>query len=343
MLSIIRELEAQSLPYAIARNYENYPDFGHDLDLYFDSSAESFEMVAKIVAAKYDWDLVTRCDHWSKSDVRTHNIDVFFFYKLDSKEVLQVDLFQGVLIWGVPLISASTIIRARERHESDLFYRPNLTHENIFRALQIARLSTYSDQGKKVSRYRHRLLCYMKENQSVFYNTLHDLHLQVHCATFQALKVKNFPRFRKGFLYAKLLFILKFAFNKPKIFLYCLYSRLLDYYRFFHKAPCGLKICIETSSEKQRNYVRGSLNEFMKLNLISGWREKDTRWCTNWQERKVLERAGVLVEWLNANNKKSDLIIVTGTSYNKVRSLLLRRIICRHTAVFHSLEFFSEN
>jgi hypothetical protein len=63
VVDFIALLEKNNLSYAIARNYENFPSFGHDLDIFV--NYEDVDRIVEIsveLACVQGWDYVTRCD-----------------------------------------------------------------------------------------------------------------------------------------------------------------------------------------------------------------------------------------------------------------------------------------
>ena len=336
VVSIIENFENNKIPYAIARNYENYPDFGHDLDLFFCESAKSFEEIAISAARKHEWDRVAFCDHWSRSPVREHNIDIFRFYKFEPLEYLQVDLFRGFLAWGCSLASAYEITGSKELHESGCFYHPNLSTENIFRALQINQLLANPKERMKVERYRKRLLSYVSQNRTAYLNQAARMGLPITDEIIDALEAKNFQKFRKLMNKAKRHFVSSKIFRNPVNTVRKMLVRVGDYYRLYHSAPCGLWTLVYAHTDRQKNCVRSALNRMSEAGFIPFWAERTRRGMLNINERKTLERTGVVLEWVNNIGDGKVIVIGEHDEESKIFERLRNHIVFRHAMIFEA-------
>jgi len=331
--AIVNALENNDIPYVIARNYENYPDFGHDLDLFYSSSKPVFDDIAMTVAAECGWDVVTYCDHWSKSPVFEHNIDVYRFYTFDSNEYLQVDLFKGFLVWGIPLVSSDEVLRNRELHSSGLFYKPNISIENIFRLLQINSLIGNECDVKKVERYRDRVLKYCEIGSESLLEYGKKFGLIYIKESLGSLSMNDLNQFRFYMNKSKKNFFIKCFYNDPILSLRQLFSRVVEYYRLFHSSPCGSEISVYVQYENQKNMVKGELNRLIDTNFILCWSELKSKHTYSLKERKVLERSGVLVKWVNYVSGDA-ICLGRDESGDEIFVKLRDYIIFRHEVVY---------
>ena len=73
-------LNRAELPYAVLRNFEAFPYFGHDVDLAVrDTDLPALRTIFESIAQEQGWDAVTECHHWAQSKRKAHQIQVFRF------------------------------------------------------------------------------------------------------------------------------------------------------------------------------------------------------------------------------------------------------------------------
>jgi len=334
--SIIRELEDSDTTYAIARNYENYPDFGHDLDLFFSAPISLFIKFIEVIAIKHSWDVVTYCNHWSKSSIPEHNVDVLRFYKLASNEYLQVDLFRGFLVWGVPLVNAEEILKYRNLHDSGLFYRPNLAIENIFRMLQINSLLTNKSEIKKIARYRERVLEYVHTESESLLKCGKDLGLLYIEESLKPLSENNFSLFSYYINKSKRQFLFKYILKQPFLSFRQLLARIIDYYGLFISSPCGLIIEVNVQNSKHKKVIESSLDKLVDNSFILGWSDVMNNRILSLKKRRVLERGGVVIKWVNHRGKNIICIDDSTSSHDVYRDLQNRIILC-HEVIYKKI------
>jgi len=336
VVSIVEILENNKIPYSIARNYENYPNFGHDLDLFYSEPVKSFEEIAIFAARKHEWDGVTFCDHWSRSPVREQNIDVFIFYNFEPLEHLRVDLFRGFLIWGCMLASASEITGLRELHESGLFHRPDLSTENIIRALQINQLLDNPRERKKVERYRKQLLAYVSQNRAEYLNQAIRMGLPITDEIIDALEAEDFQKFNKLINKAKRHFVGSKIFRNPVRSLLAVLARTGDYFRLYCSAPCGLRTPVYARTARQKEEVRSSLNRMSAAGFIPSWTERSGGGMLSINERKTLERSGVVLEWVNTIGDRKVMVIDEHDRESNIFERLRNHIVFHHAKIYEA-------
>lgn len=334
VVSIIGELERQNVPYAIARNYENYPDFGHDLDLFYSDTLEGFKKIAVTMGKQHDWDLVSYCDHWSRSPIHEHNIDVFHFYKFDPMETLQVDLFRGFLILGLPLINAKDIIRSRELHESGLFHHTGLALENILRLLQIHALLSAPNTEKKVKRYREKVLTFADSNRRRMLDEAEKMRLPLHTDIFDALSVEDYQQFKTLLDRVKRRFIMSAVQKFPIQTARQLLARISDNNTFLPMQLCGSRILVQANEEGQKELVRTALDRLAASDFITSWRERRVHGFLTIPERKILERKGALLEWAKPGATETALLISRDDDSDRIFEMLRDHIVFRHPKIY---------
>lgn len=166
---LIARMESEGVRYAILRNYENYPNFDHDLDLILHSDdLTKWRKIAVKIAQEEAWDYLTECDHWSQSPYRHHNIEIFRFYRLQPLEYLQVDLFHGFGLWGLELFNETQLLNDRVYVPEKGFSRISPVSENIIRIFQIYSIRKQKINREKITRYTKRISEFYSQQQSIF-------------------------------------------------------------------------------------------------------------------------------------------------------------------------------
>ena len=106
--------QEERIDYAVLRNYEQYPDFGHDIDLVVRwSDLPRWKQLAMACAVDHGWAVLAECGHWARSSSRIHNIQILRFYSQHPPQYLQVDAFHSFLVLGLPLFDEDTLLSER--------------------------------------------------------------------------------------------------------------------------------------------------------------------------------------------------------------------------------------
>ena len=90
VISLINILEINNCKPVLARNYENFPNFSNDLDLFVDNNSEINNYFCS-VAKNLSWDNLTKCEHFSIYRNKVFNITAYKFLKLNPPQTLHVD------------------------------------------------------------------------------------------------------------------------------------------------------------------------------------------------------------------------------------------------------------
>lgn len=329
--ALINELGTENLPYVIARNYENYPDFGHDLDLFFsDNHVSEFNAIARKIAADYNWDYLTLCDHWNTSKIRTHNIEVFRFYKINPVEYLQLDLFHGFLVWGVPLVNSKEIINTRVRDVSNRFYHMRPALENSLRMLQISKLMSYEGTTEKIQRYRTCVLLSLANHECDLVTYSAKLFSSDTSQALDYLKSGKMQAFRISMNRIKQRFFLKSMIAKPYTTIMFLRERFNEYWRLFYSAPCGFILRVYVPSEEKYRHINQSLDFLVKKKVLSCWSDNNCKTKKfGVQHRRIMERGGIVVKRVGSADKA--MLNLENCGKDQTLSAILDLIVKRHT------------
>ena len=156
-------MNREQVEYAVMRNYEAYPMFGHDIDIVVRwSDLHRWKEIATACAADHGWSVLTECDHWARSSSPEHAIHVLRFYSVNPRQYLQIDAFHSFLSLGLALFDEDALLRDRIR-DGRGFYRINEAVENCIRLFQIAKLAGIKGTEEKLARYMDRALGILEE------------------------------------------------------------------------------------------------------------------------------------------------------------------------------------
>lgn len=333
--SIINSLHKKKIMYAIARNYENFPDFRHDIDLFYDDNILKFIEILITTAIKFKWDIVTECQHWNTSKIKEHNITAFYFYKIKTNESLQIDLFSGFLILGIPIMNAGVILRERQLSLKNKFYSSNLELENIFRALQIHKLSSNSINESKIMRYKDCLISYENKYPKKISNRAKGLGLYFMQNAIDALIKNNTNKFCLFISLSKKIFLTHKLIVQPKKTFFTLLERIKEYYKLFISYPCGIVISISTHNTKQKKFVENALRKLVVYKVISSWSVVNKISRTSLTQKKILERGGVLIKFNNIS-EPADLVLTKNDDFYIIYNALFKIFIFRHKVIYEN-------
>jgi hypothetical protein len=323
---IVRKMEELKIPYAIARNYEAFPDFTHDVDLFAGPDhSEQFRGLIRAAVAEFSWDIATECKHWSRSPVDAHHVECFHLYKIETLEHLRFDLFHAFLAWGLPFMLAKDLISSRVRHASNQFYHVDPARLAVVTMLQINRLLSTGAPHAKILRYRDRVLKNAELDCEAFYAVAAKVHFLNAPAALDAIRAFEWPRFRILMNRSKIAFLWH-GLGNPVGAVLSLTARVRDYCRFYHSAPCGFPVQCPPDFDLVRSAVIDGLELLVRSNCLSGW-SRSPRW--SWTARRTMERGGVVV----ARGRKmgaASIHLSHPKEVHGVATQLLRMIIERH-------------
>jgi hypothetical protein len=307
--ALFKRLASAELSYAVLRNYENFPAFSHDLDVIARKEDLSVwrNCIAEL-AKEYKWDVVVECHHWGKSNVVHHNIEIFRFYSIQTLAYLQVDLFHGYPLFSLPFMTEDQLLKDTLLDEQG-FYRIHPAKENLFRLLQIQRLKSASAPKEKVERYIKKSLDFFETNKSEFNEICNDYFGSDAVHIMEQLRSGKIENYCNSIVKIKLSYLGKALIKNPFNSCACLANRVKDYIHGYYLDPCGIIIKCYAPGEQEKRLLHNIL-ELMKMNnLIYGWQDNTPSdiGFLNFSARAVLERGGIMIQWVDKNQSVLDL------------------------------------
>ena len=319
---LFSRMNAEGIGYAVLRNYESFPRFGHDIDLVVRWSDLPLWRKAVAACAKdRGWDIVTECDHWGRSSIREHTIQILRFYRTSPLHYLQVDAFHALLLNGLPLFDEEALLRGRAWDERG-FYRIDARAENLFRLLQIARLSRAPSASEKLSRYRDRALSFWNGEDLRGYAA--EAGMAGIDDAMEQLKAGDMGSFRREIDRQKRAWWMTRIARRPLGSGRMIAARLADYLRLFWLRPCGFRVRVPAASDEQKTRLETMLGRLVGANLIPAF----TASGNSRERRRVKERGGLVIEWVSSSHPS----VASGESdlEESVTAELVRQIIKRH-------------
>jgi hypothetical protein len=325
-LSFFARMNEQGVDYAVLRNYEQYPKFGHDIDLIVRwSHLSRWKAIAAECAAEHKWSALTECDHWARSSCREHTIQILRFYLTEPLEYLQIDAFHALLVNGLPLFDEDALLRGRVWDERG-FFRIDERAENFFRLFQISRLAAAGAAREKVERYRERALS--------FWNTAGDLGSYSSRLGFSGIEVAmehlragDLSAFRQAINRQKRAWWTAKMLSHPLRGGGMILSRSADYMRLFWLRPCGFTVHVSAPPE-QRGLIETMMGRLVSANFIPAYTVSGSLK----QRQRVMERGGLAVEWASAEH--ADLILDHTTNEEAADAKLITLLVGRHRRIF---------
>jgi len=315
----------QQVDYAVLRNYEQFPSFGHDIDLVVRwSHLPQWKAIASACAAEFNWSALTECDHWAKSRSREHTIQILRFYSMEPVEYLQIDAFHATVVNGLPLFNEEMLFGGRVWDDRG-FYRIDERAENFFRLFQIARLIGVAGTGERIARYTERAIG--------FWNAAGDLEdygarigfprilsavERLKCGELRCYK-QEIDRQKRAWWTAQVR-------AHPLRSAATIFNRIVDYLRLYWLRPCGFAARVCASGE-HRVRLDAIMSRLVGANFIPAY----TAGAGMKMRHRVLERGGVVVEWVSA--ERSDLIVDAKVTEDEVTAKLVSLIVGRHSRV----------
>jgi hypothetical protein len=318
-------LNAQKIDYAILRNYELYPKFGHDIDLVVRwSDLPRWREIAKFCASAHGWGVLTECDHWAQSSSQEHTIQILRFYCESPLEYLQIDAFHALLLNALPLYDEDTLLSGRVWDERG-FYRIDARAENFFRLLQIAKLSGMTGTGEKLSRYRDRALAFW--STADLHSFAADAGMPGIGVAMQHLKSGDLRSFKREIDRQKRAWWMGRVTRRPLRTGRLVAARLADYLRLFWLRPCGFSVPVFAGNERQKARLEAIAGRLAGANLIPAF----TTSRHSAEIRRVKERGGVVVEWVSDSN--ADMVLDDSVEDESVMVELVKCTIGRHPRI----------
>ncbi len=331
VVALFHDLETAAVRHALLRNYEAFPRFHHDVDLVMDSrDIPKWRKIAIAAANREGWDVLTECDHFALSPIREHNIEVFRFYRISPPGYLQVDLFHGFLVWGLPLFNETALLENRERLQNQPFTTIDRVIENLFRLLQIEKLAGHRRGLDKAEKYRDRVLQFCGSREESLRRAVREAFGQTGLRALTHLQNGDMSAFGKAMRRGKLRFVLRHTAKHPFRAIKTLVARLKDQSRIRRTRQCGfvLRICAPDIALQKRLF--DTLDALVQSNVLHEW-TADAAWepKTPGLERDVMLRCGLVVKWGKA---REDTVLDLGSiaSDDDLATQIMEHLIDRH-------------
>ena len=307
VMNLFRALEARAIRYAVLRNYECFPALRlpdrssphTDIDLVVDSrDLEAFRGLLTGIAEQDGWDSLIECDHWSQSKVRHHNIEVFRFSRSGPLEFLQVDVFHGVLVWGLPAADERRMLEGRIYDSGRRLTRIDPVTENIHRMLQIHGL--YPGSDRKRARYREKLIAFRADHRKAFDEGIRSTLTQFGVRAADALERGDTAGFLYNMRLARGLFVLRFSLRHAISALSFFSSRLRENIQRYFTRQCGVALRTAVRNERQRQMVRGILDELVRSSYMDNWSEHEEGERLSLSDHVAMEQGALIIRWVSS-------------------------------------------
>lgn len=308
---LINTLERGGFEPVIARNYENYPDFDHDLDLFLTGNFKKANSIFIKVAEILEWEILTLCSHYANFKNEEFNILTYNFYQLEPLQTLKVDLFGGLNLWGQSLIDRHKICKNRILEPQGRFYTMKQDWENGYRIFQIANLNPKKNRAK-IERYTKRVLNFNHDNPGVLESWSKTSKLGNLTMAIKALENRNNKKLKIIITSSKLKFIFFKALKNPFSIIKNILDRKKGLNLQFKTNPCGPLLFL--SGDKQ--ILSKQLDILVSNKILPGWSEKDD----------LRERGWAFITFTKGRAKETD--------FEKLLSL----IINRHKLIYSSFD-----
>tara|TARA_B100001741_G_C16512510_1_gene580489 strand:- start:297 stop:1280 length:984 start_codon:yes stop_codon:yes gene_type:complete len=293
VIFLLKEFNKKNIPYCIARNYENFPNFKSDLDIFYINKLNLIKKIFINTAKKFHWDYLIYDENKSKNFLDQNKIEIFYFYDRKKENFLQIDFFRSMLVFGVPYFKFKNENIEKIKKKFNILPRIISKTYHVFQIASLLPINT--NNKKKIIKYKTRFLSLKIKNtykKNVFFENFLLIKIQ------KTLKLNKLKFFNALIFIYKLQIFLKYYLKNP-LKIYEFFFRIYEYYLLFFKQKSGFKISIINKKHIIKN-AEETLNRFKKLKIIDNWNYKSKINLLN--RFKFLERRNVL---LNIDDKTS--------------------------------------
>ena len=332
-------LEASGIRYAVMRNYEVFPSLKRageptahtDIDLVVDSrDLDELRTIIAGLAQEHGWDSLTECDHWAQSAIRHHNIEVFRLQRTKPLEYLQVDVFHGYLLWGLPLYDEAGMLEGRIHDVARGLTRVDPIKENVYRLIQLHGL--YPGSEGKRERYRTAVTAFRALDRAAMDQVLTVRFGRFGVTAVEALESNDMTRFMRNMRLARLRFILKYALSHPFEILAYIACRFREHVKRFHTRQCGSALSVSVRDQAQCEMVRGIMNELVRNSFMDEWSERQAGARTSRKDRAAMEQGALIIEWSESDQADIDTREVDDRT--AITEMILRAAARQHRPLF---------
>jgi hypothetical protein len=335
-ISIIKEFNKKKINYGLGRNYEQYPNFGHDIDFYSSEDVRKLKKVLVVVAKKNGWDFLTHDIHFNGFLSRVSSIDIFHFYKykFGKYEVLHLDFFRSSLIYGLPFIKSSNIKMIKNKKK---FFTIDKKTENTIKLLQLK--SHFSNKHifhekyvkRKIDLYKKKIINFT--NKDKYKNIITKNNLFFENEAIESLRANQIQNFKFYINASRYLYLFKYIIFNPVSFICYFFSRIATLTNLFILKPPGSIINFYLTDKKQKKNIYKTLNLLKSKNFFDNWTIKKNNFLLSIEERKILERNGVIVSF-NSDIKNGSILIKKNYDLNKIVSLLVLKLVKKNSIIY---------
>jgi hypothetical protein len=324
-LGFFARMNEQGVDYAVLRNYEEYPKFGHDIDLVVRwDHLPKWRAIAASCAADYGWSVLTECDHWAKSGNREHTIQILRFYRTSPLAYLQIDAFHAQLVNSLPVFGEDMLLGGRIWDQQG-FYRIDERAENFFRLFQVARLAGIKSAQEKLKKYRDRVLSFWNARQDLA-TYGESFGFSRITAAMEHLEAGDLHSFKRSIDRQKRAWWVARMLAHPWRGSRAIFNRVADYARLFYLRPCGFVVRVSAVGA-QRERLTAIMGKLVDANLIPSYSAGGSMK----KRQQVMERGGVVVKWERA--ERADVILDDKANDEAVIAKLAAAIIDRHARI----------
>jgi hypothetical protein len=314
VVDLFQALERQGIRYAVLRNYEIFPSLRRandssphtDIDLVVDSrDLAEFRTLMAAIAADHGWDALMECDHWTQSRIRHHNIEAFRLHRARPLEYLQVDVFHGLLLWGLPVYDERQMLEGRIYDTARSLARIAPVKENVYRLLQIHGL--YPNAQPKRARYQEKALAFRVSNREIYDQNLAATFGRFGVRALEALSRGDIRQFIFNMRLGRTWFALRYAFHNPLRIFYYLGCRLRENIQRFYTRQCGFVLRVSAPDEARRQTLREVMDELVRNSFLEEWLECEAGTRRSFNDHVAMEQGAIIIEWNKADRADIDL------------------------------------
>ena len=333
--SIIKEFNENKIHYGLARNYEKFPYFGHDIDFFSNENSDKLKKTLIKVAKKNNWDSLTHNIHFRNSINNNGSVEAFHFYKYTKNkyEVLHLDFFRDIIVYGLPIIKSSTIKMLADKKKE--FFYINKKTENMIKILQLN--SHFSNKHdfqnknikKKIKLYTKKIINFYEINKKKKF----DNELLFEKEAIVSLQKKKTNRFKFYINFSKIIFFIKYFFLNPFKSFLNLFLRLIFFINIYLIRHPGLIIYIYSRDKIQNKNIFKVLNFLKKNNFINNYYIKKNKFIFSFKERKILERSGCILLFTSKQSKNT-LYVNKDDTFNEILLIFIRKLIKKNLIIY---------
>lgn len=294
---IIKEFNNKNINYAIARNYETFPLFKSDLDIFYENELEKIKRILVKAAKKFKWKYLIYDFSKSQNFLSKNKIETFYFFNLDNNNFFQIDFFKSLIIFGANYFQFNN--KSFISHKNKFNILPtNISH--TYHLFQISSLLNSNNKNKKkINKYKKNFLSLKFED--IYKKNIYFEKSLLKLIIFN-LKRKNFFLFKFHVNIYKSLILFNFYLKNP-IRIYEIFYRMYEYYLIYYKQPTGYKFFIPKNylNKKQTKIF---FDKLKNIQLIDDWNFREN--INFFRRIKFLERRNVVIS-LTTNKKEFNL------------------------------------